>query len=139
MKKVINTNAILENSPSVQAQIEEFLEGLDAPMKAVMQIGIAFDEIFSNIVFYAYNSKGGPCEIVLEELSCEDGKHGVSVSFIDEGPFYNPLEREDPDISLSAEERQIGGLGVLLVKKQMDDVSYEYKDNQNRLKLIKYF
>jgi anti-sigma regulatory factor (Ser/Thr protein kinase) len=62
----------------------------------------------------------------------------VVITFIDKGVPYDPLAKADPDITLSAEERDIGGLGVYMVKKSMDDIIYEYKDGQNILKIKKY-
>lgn len=56
----------------------------------------------------------------------------------DHGTPYNPLEKEDPDITLSAEERDIGGLGIFMVKNLMDEVTYDYIDEENILTLIKY-
>ena len=64
---------------------------------------------------------------------------GVTITFIDSGMHYDPLAKEDPDVTLSAEERKIGGLGVFLVKNTMDDITYEYKDGQNILSLRKNF
>ena len=61
----------------------------------------------------------------------------VVITFIDDGVPYDPLAKDDPDTSLSAEERQIGGLGIYMVKKTMDDISYEYKDGRNILKIRK--
>ena len=57
---------------------------------------------------------------------------------MDHGRPFNPLEKEDADITLSAEERDIGGLGILMVKKRMDAVDYKYEDGQNILTIQKY-
>lgn len=138
MSKVIEVDATLKNAPVMQGQMDEFLESIDCPMKVNMQLDIAFDEIYSNIVFYAYNNQGGNCTLIMDEIE-KDGKKGVSITFIDAGPKYDPLAKEDPDVTLSAEKRAIGGLGIFLVKKQMDDMVYEYKDGRNHLTLVKYF
>lgn len=61
----------------------------------------------------------------------------ISITFSDSGKPYNPLEKPDPDVTLSAEERSIGGLGIFMVKKSMDDMRYEYKDGQNILTITK--
>lgn len=104
-------------------------------MKAQMQIDIAIDELFGNIAHYAYNPEVGPAtvrvEVVEEPLS-------VVITFIDNGVPYDPLKKDDPDITLSAEEREIGGLGIYMVKKTMDEISYEYNDGQNILKIRKH-
>jgi len=103
-------------------------------MKAQMQIDIAIDELFGNIAHYAYNPEIGQAtvrvEVIEEPLS-------VVITFIDNGVPYDPLAKADPDTTLSAEERGIGGLGVYMVKKSMDDITYEYKDGQNILKIKK--
>ena len=106
--------------------IDAFLEGLDCPMKVLTQINIAAEEIFVNIAHYAYGTKEGGAEIVV------DVADGVAeITFIDEGTPYDPLSKPDPDVTLSAEEREIGGLGIYIVKKSMDSVSYEYSDRRN--------
>ncbi|MCI9076534.1 MAG: ATP-binding protein [Dorea sp.] len=132
--KELTINATVENITQVTAFVDEELEALGCPMKAQMQIDIAIDELFGNIAHYAYNPEVGPAtvrvEIVEDPLS-------VVVSFIDKGIPYDPLSREDPDVELSLEEREIGGLGIYMVKKSMDEISYEYKDGQNILRIKK--
>lgn len=95
-------------------------------------IDTALEEVFVNIVKYAMKSDGEFTYII------DANEKGATFTFIDTGKEFNPLERDDPDITLSAEQRAIGGLGIFMVKKIMDEVSYEYKDNQNILKLTKY-
>lgn len=130
----LTVNAVVENIEKVTAFVDEQLEELGCPVKAQMQIDIAIDELFGNIAHYAYNPDIGPAtvrvEVVEEPLS-------VVITFIDNGVPYDPLTKEDPDITLSAEERDIGGLGIYMVKKTMDDIVYEYKDGQNILKIRK--
>ena len=101
-----------------------------------MQIDVAIEEIFVNIAHYAYPSGDGEAVIQIES---DETNKTVSITFIDQGTPYDPLKNADPDITLAAEDRPIGGLGVFMVKKSMDDVSYEYKDNSNRLTLKKSF
>ena len=100
-----------------------------------MEVNVATDEIFANIVNYAYKNKVGKATIRVE---LKDNPKAIVISFIDNGTPFNPLEKEDPNISLTAEERNIGGLGIYIVKKSMDKVEYDYKDNQNILKITKY-
>ena len=133
MKELILA-ATVENIEAVIAFIDEQLEAIDCPMKAQMQIDIAIDEIFSNIAHYAYTPAVGQATIRLE---AQDDPRAVTVTFIDRGIPYDPLAKEDPDITLSAEERQIGGLGIYMVKKSMDEITYEYKDGQNILSIKK--
>lgn len=129
----LEIEAVTDNLNAVQSFIDEKLEAADCPMKAQMQIGVAVEEIFVNIAHYAYNPDVGNA-IVRVEVSDEPS---VSITFIDHGVQYDPLAREDPDITLSAEDRDIGGLGIFITKKTMDDVTYEYKNGKNILKLKK--
>ena len=104
-------------------------------MKAQMQIDIAIDELFGNIAHYAYNPEIGQATVRVEVV---ENPLAVTITFIDNGVPYDPLAKADPDTTLSAEEREIGGLGIYMVKKSMDDITYEYKDGQNILKIKKH-
>ena len=132
--KELTVAATVENIETVTNFVNEQLEALDCPMKAQMQIDIAIDELFGNIAHYAYNPEIGKAtvrvEVIEEPLS-------VVITFIDNGVPYDPLAKADPDTTLSAEEREIGGLGIYMVKKSMDDITYEYKDGQNILTIKK--
>lgn len=130
----LTINATVENIEKVTAFVDEQLEALSCPMKAQMQIDVAIDELFSNIAHYAYNPEVGPATVRVEVTQ---DPLAVVVTFIDNGKQYDPLAKEDPDVTLSAEERDIGGLGIYIVKKSMDDISYEYKDGQNILRIKK--
>ena len=130
----MTVDATIDNTPLVTDFVDARLEELDCPFKAQSQIDIAIDEIFSNIAKFAYHPEVGPATVKVE---VEDDPLSVIISFIDKGMAFNPLVNDDPDVSLSAEERGIGGLGVYLVKKTMDDVTYEYKDGKNILKIKK--
>ena len=122
------------NIETVTDFVNEQLETLDCSMKVQMQVDIAIDELFSNIARYAYNPETGSATVQVEVT---ENPLAVVITFIDHGKPYDPLAKEDPDTKLSAEERQIGGLGIYMVKKTMDDVSYEYKDGRNILKIKK--
>ncbi len=130
----IDVEAVADNLPAVLDFVNEQLESADCPMKTLMQINVAVEEIFMNIANYAYAPDKGRA-MVRVEVSGEP--LSVIITFMDHGIPYDPLGKEDPDITLSAEERQIGGLGIFMVKKTMDDVAYEYKDGQNILRLKK--
>ena len=132
--KEMNIEATIDNIPTVTAWVDEQLEALDCPMKAQMQIDIAIDELFSNIARYAYNPETGPATVRVEVV---ENPMAVVITFIDKGIPYDPLKQEDPNTHLPAEEREIGGLGIFMVKKTMDDINYEYKDGQNILTLKK--
>lgn len=132
--KELTISAKIENIAEVTAFVDRQLEELDCPMKAQMQIDIAIDELFGNIAHYAYNPEVGPATVRVEVL---DEPLAVVITFIDKGIPYDPLARNDPDLSLSAEEREIGGLGIYMVKKSMDEITYEYQDGHNILKIRK--
>lgn len=132
--KELTIDAIIENIAVVTAFVNGQLEQMDCPIKTQMQVDIAVDEVFGNIVHYAYNPEVGPATIRVEMI---ENPLAVVITFIDKGVKYNPLANVDPDTTLSAEERGIGGLGIYMVKKSMDDVFYEYKDGQNILQIKK--
>ncbi|WP_295154867.1 ATP-binding protein [uncultured Ruminococcus sp.] len=132
--KELKITALTENLPQVLAFVDEQLEAADCPMKVQMQIEIAVEEIFVNIAHYAYEDEDGIAAI---RVDVQGQPPSADITFIDSGVPYDPLAKTDPDVTLSAEERQIGGLGIFLVKKSMDDVIYEYSDGQNILTLKK--
>lgn len=132
--KELTIAATVENIETVTDFVNEQLEALDCPIKAQMQIDIAIDELFGNIAHYAYNPQVGKATVRVEVI---EEPLGVTVTFIDNGKPYDPLKNEDPDTTLSAEERKIGGLGIYMVKKSMDEITYEYKNGQNILKIKK--
>lgn len=130
---VIEANT--ENIPKITAFVEGILEEAGANPKAMMQIDVAIDEILSNICFYAYKQgQAGKAKITVD---FDKTKENVKLIFEDRGIDYNPLEKEDPNITLSAEERQIGGLGIFIVKQTMDSVEYENVNGHNILTLTK--
>ncbi len=134
MKELI-INATINNLPLVQELIESELEKAKAPMKVITSITIAVEEIYVNIVHYAYRPNIGKVTI---QLSVESNPQAVIIKFIDNGKPYNPLEKEDADITLSSHEREVGGLGILMVKKSMDSFEYEYANSMNILTIKKY-
>ena len=132
--KELTIAATVENIEVVTDFVNQQLELLECPMKAQMQIDIAIDELFSNIAHYSYNPEIGQATVRVEVM---ENPLAVSITFIDNGVPYDPLSKEDPDLTLSAEERQIGGLGIYMVKESMDEIIYEYKDGQNILSIKK--
>ena len=130
----LTIDATVESIGKVTDFVNEQLESCNCPMKAQMQIDVAIDELFSNIAHYAYNPDVGPATVRVEVAN---DPLSVIITFIDNGKPYDPLAKADPDVTLSAEERGIGGLGIFLVKKTMDDISYEYKNGQNILTIKK--
>lgn len=125
-------SAKLENVPAVTDHINKKLQKIACPDKVRDQINISVDEILSNIAKYAYVPGSGNVTV-----NAEIDDHRVCITFSDEGRRFNPLETEDPDIFLAAEERNPGGLGIYMVKKMMDEVNYEYRDGHNILKITK--
>ena len=118
----------------VVAFVEETLDELDCDMKTSMRMAISVEEIYINIARYGYpDDAEGYARITL--TLDDDGM--LSVSFADGGIPFNPLEHEDPDITLSAEERGIGGLGIFMVRKWADDVLYSHTEGENRLTILK--
>lgn len=129
-------DATIENIETVTEFVNEQLAACNCPKKAMAQIDIAIDELFGNIAHYAYNPYVGPVTVRVE---VKEEPMSVILTFIDSGVPYDPLNRKNPDTSLSSEEREIGGLGIYIVKKSMDKITYEYKDGQNILRVKKHF
>ncbi len=133
MKELV-IEADRNNLPEVQAFIDGELESADCPMLTQIAIDVAVEELFVNIANYAYSPETGNAVV---QISMHDEPLSVEITFIDGGRQYNPLERTDPDTTLSAKQRKIGGLGIFMVKESMDQVNYEYKDGQNILTIKK--
>lgn len=133
--KEITLDATLENLDKVLAFVDGCLEEAECPMKAQMQIDVAVEEIFVNIASYAYEPQTGSATVRLE---IKQDPKSVVITFLDRGVPYNPAAKEDPDISLPAEERKIGGLGIYMVKKSMDKMLYERRGEHNILTIIKH-
>ncbi len=130
----LTLEAKVENLDEVLAFVDKILEELDCSPKTQMQIDVSVEELFVNIANYAYAPGTGPATI---RVTKQNDPKGVAITFIDSGVPYNPVAKEDPDITLSAEERQIGGLGIYMAKKSMDSIEYEYTDGQNMLTIKK--
>jgi sigma-B regulation protein RsbU (phosphoserine phosphatase) len=133
---VLELEATRDNLQSVLDFVNEHLDEINCPKKARMQLNLTVEEIYINIASYAYTPNIGMVKVVLDDLKNPDG---VRLTFIDQGVPYNPLAKADPDVTLPAEQRPIGGLGIYLVKKNMDKVEYKYENNSNVLVMTKYF
>ena len=118
-----------ESMTQAQEFVENVLTDADVPLKIIMKMNIAVDEIFSNIKLYSGADEA--------EIACCVHDGHVTLMFTDNGKPYNPLEAKEPDTALSAEEREIGGLGIFMVKKSMDNVTYGYENAKNVLTLDK--
>ena len=128
--KELTLEADIKNLDSVLNFVNEQLELCNCSPKIQIQIDVAVEELFVNIAHYAYTPETGNATIRVE---LQEHPLAVMITFIDHGVPYNPLAKPDPDVKLSAEEREIGGLGIFMVKKSMDNIYYEYKDGQNVL------
>lgn len=132
--KELKLRAETEELKKVQEFVRGEMESAGCSFKAVSQVEIAVEEIYVNIAHYAYSSGGGEVTIRCA-ASREEGK--VFIQFLDKGIPFDPLAKKDADISLPAGERPIGGLGILMVKKMMDEVTYRYEDGKNILSMVK--
>lgn len=132
--KALTVDAIKENIETVTDFVTDELDKINCPIKIRAQISIAIDELFGNIVHYAYQFETGTATI---KLYTEENPLTVIITFSDNGIPFNPLKQADPDIHADAETREVGGMGIFLVKKLMDLVEYSYKDGQNILLIRK--
>ena len=114
--------------------VDETLESYECPMKTQTAICVALEEVFVNIAHYAYGGKDGT---VVFNIGFDEQTRKVTFQMIDEGVQFDPLKKPDPDITLSAEDREIGGLGIFITKKTMDSVTYAYENGKNILTMIK--
>ena len=118
----------------VMAFTEECLESFGCPMKSQMVISVAVEEIFVNIASYAYGDATGEACL---SFGFEENDRVMTLIITDEGIPFNPLERAEPDITLSADQRDIGGLGIFITKKTMDTVNYSFENGKNILTMTK--
>ena len=123
-----------EALPDVLAFTEQMLEAYDCPMKVQMAVCVAIEEIFVNVARYAYKNEEGE---VNYGIAFDEDSRTVTFRMADKGVPFDPLKKPDPDITLSAEERDIGGLGIFITKKTMDSVEYVYENGENVLIMIK--
>lgn len=131
-ESVLRIPAKLEGMDVILAFVSLLLDTHDCSPKARTQVRMAVEELYVNVTLYAYPTGDGWAEI---RGSIEDGI--ATFVLIDGGNPFNPLEKPDPDILLSGEDRGIGGLGIYMVKTMLDDVKYVYQDGCNRLTLRK--
>ena len=129
--------------PADDKQLEKVLDFIHQQLPAdcetdlMYKIDLAAEEIFVNIAHYAYKEKLPADETGSVSLTCSYENELLTMIFRDKGVPFNPLDRDDPDITLSAEDRKIGGLGIFLTKKYMDSVEYKYENDENILILKK--
>ena len=123
----------VQEVPQLAAFIEEVCESNGVDMMTTMQMNLALEEAVVNVMNYAYpeGTKG------YVDISVQTDSSGLTFVISDSGKPFDPTTREEVDTSLPAEQREIGGLGIFLVRKMMDDIKYEYKDGHNILTLRK--
>lgn len=121
-----------DNLREVLSFVDGLLEENDCSMKAQMQIDVALEELFVNIAHYAYPDGKGEAEIGVRFID-----DFIEITLSDSGVPYDPLAKPDPDVTLPVEERAIGGLGIFMSKKLMDDIAYKYQDGKNVLTIKK--
>ena len=132
--KELNLTATVESLDEVLAFIDSELESVDCPMKVQMQLDVAVEELYVNIAHYAYAPGTGEATV---SIDITQDPLNVTITFKDSGIPFDPTAKADPDVTLSAQERQIGGLGIYMAKKGTDEMKYEYKDGQNILSISK--
>lgn len=123
-----------EELDNVIAFVEESLESFGASMKVTMSVCVAIEEVFANVAHYAYPDAEGDVRF---DISFDEESRNVTFVMSDKGIAFDPLKKADPDITLSADEREIGGLGIFITKKTMTSVSYSYENGQNILTMVK--
>ena len=133
----LNIVANIDNLDEVIEWMDELLMSCGYNGSARVQLDIAVEEIYVNIAHYAYETEGGGSAKIT--ITVEDDPLRATVRFEDSGRPYDPLSREEPDITLSAKERRIGGLGIFMTKKSMDHMNYEYRKGKNILTIVKNY
>ena len=126
--------AKVEALSDVLGFVDETLESYGCPMKTQTAICVAIEEVFVNVAHYAYGDGEGDMAL---GISFDGESREITFRMTDKGTPFDPLKKPDPDITLSAEEREIGGLGIFITKKTMDMVSYAYENSENILTMIK--
>lgn len=126
----------MENMHEILGVVEEMLNSLQCPPRTITQVLLCVEEVYVNVTWYAYEEGEGTCHLRYEVENLEEGGV-VKVDMWDQGIPFNPLEKDDPDITLKAEERKIGGLGIFMTKTMMDEIGYEYVDGKNHLFMTK--
>lgn len=132
--KEMTVSAELDSLMAITDYIDESLAEMNCSRRKLAQINVAIDEIFCNIASYAYGKEKGTVRV---RVDVEEKPRAILITFIDYGKPFDPLSGSNPDVTLPAMLRPIGGLGIYITKKTMDNVSYEYKDGQNVLTIRK--
>lgn len=127
-------DAAIENIPAITDFVNSQLKAHACPLQTQYEIDIAIDEIVSNVARYGYPSGKGEITV---QVQWQENPLTVVIVFIDQGIAYNPLRQKEPNLTLCAQERPVGGLGIFMVKHMMDNVQYERRGRENVLSLSK--
>ena len=126
--------AKVEALSDVLGFVDRMLELYECPMKIQMAICVAIEEVFVNVAHYAYGEGEGDMTL---GIAFDADSREITFKMTDKGTPFDPLKKPDPDITLSAEDREIGGLGIFITKKTMDTVTYAYENGENILTMVK--
>ena len=126
--------AKIEALSDVLGFVDCTLESYECPMKIQTAVCVAIEEVFVNVAHYAYGDGEGDMTL---GVSFNEARREITFRMTDKGVPFDPLKKPDPDITLSAEEREIGGLGIFIAKKTMDTIAYAYENGENILTMIK--
>ncbi len=138
MNDTLVISAILENLEALMAHGRDAAAACGMDTKSIAQVELALEEVLANVINYAYASDQGRNKASdTIELNCSWDSSALTITVADQGTAFDPLDRPDPDTTLSVEERDIGGLGIFLAKQMMDSVSYQRSQGKNILTLVK--
>jgi sigma-B regulation protein RsbU (phosphoserine phosphatase) len=126
--------AKIEALSDVLGFVDQTLESFECPMKIQTAICVAIEEVFVNVAHYAYGEGEGDMTL---GIGYDGESREITFQMTDKGTPFDPLKKPDPDITLSAEEREIGGLGIFITKKTMDSLAYAYENGENILTMVK--
>jgi anti-sigma regulatory factor (Ser/Thr protein kinase) len=132
--QTITLTAVPENFAAAQEHVRSFLDSASCSMRTLFELDMVVEEVFINVASYAYPDSTG---MVSLDLTLDEEQNFLCLTFRDSGIPYDPLRKQSPDLSAPAEKRPIGGLGIFLVQKYSDSLSYEYADGENRLTIGK--
>ena len=125
-----------ESLSDVLGFVDQMLDSFECPMKIQMAVCVAIEEVFVNVAHYAYGEGQGDMRL---GIGFDEESRTVTFHMTDKGVPFDPLQKPDPDITLSAEDREVGGLGIFIAKKTMDSISYAYENGENVLTMTKKF
>lgn len=133
IEKSMLLEATVDNLAKANAFLESVFEEAGVPLKVQLKVNVAFEELYVNVCHYAYTDKGDI------DITCAATDDLIRITLVDSGMPFNPLKKEDPNTKAPIEERKIGGLGIFMVKKSMDEFLYEYLNGKNIVTIIQRY